>query len=324
MSKKITIFGGGTGSFVILSGLKEYHLDLAAIVTMMDSGGSTGRLRDQLEVLPPGDLRQCLVALSDAPLLWRKLFSYRFTGGDLIGHNFGNIFLSVLEKITGNYHEVVKTVSHVLKTKGQVIPVTLAKTHLCAQYTSGRLIKQESRIEENKEAKGRISRVYLDPKVKANPEAIVRILHSDFLVFGPGDLYTSIIPTLLAEGIQRAVFKTNANIIFNMNLMTKLGQTSDYKASDHIEGLERYLGRPVDTVILNHGKIDKDILKYYLSCREIPVSNDLKQKGTRAKIISADLIDRKPYRSEKGDRLIRSIVRHDQKKLARLLYSLFI
>jgi len=132
--KKITVIGGGTGTFVVLSGLKKYPLDLSVVVTMMDSGGSTGRLRDQLGILPPGDLRQCLVALSDAPLLWRKLFLYRFEKGDLEGHNFGNIFLAALEKVSSNYDEAIETVSYVLKTMGKVIPVTLNKLHLVAEY----------------------------------------------------------------------------------------------------------------------------------------------------------------------------------------------
>src|SRR3990170_6535930 len=129
--KKITVIGGGTGTFVVLSGLKHYSVDLGVVVTMMDSGGSTGRLRDQLGILPPGDLRQCLVALSEAPLLWRRLFLYRFESGDFAGHNFGNLFLSALEKVCSSYGEVIETVSFVLKTKGQVIPVTFDKTNVC-------------------------------------------------------------------------------------------------------------------------------------------------------------------------------------------------
>ena len=136
--KKITVIGGGTGTFVVLSGLKNFQLDLSVVVSMMDSGGSTGRLRDQLGILPPGDLRQCLVALSDAPILWRKLFLYRFEKGDLKGHNFGNIFLAALEKVSRSYDEAIETVAYVLKTKGKVIPVTLNKLHLVAEYENGK------------------------------------------------------------------------------------------------------------------------------------------------------------------------------------------
>ena len=159
--KKITVIGGGTGSYVVLTALKTLPLDLAAIVTMMDSGGSTGRLRDQLGVLPPGDLRQCLVALSEAPELWRKLFLYRFENGDLKGHNFGNLFLSALEKVSEDYNTVLDTVSYVLKTKGKVIPVTFDKTHLCVQYESGTIIKGEGNIDENNPEMSRIVRASL-------------------------------------------------------------------------------------------------------------------------------------------------------------------
>src|SRR3990170_3093431 len=161
--KKVTVIGGGTGTFVVLSGLKDEKLDLSVVVSMMDSGGSTGRLRDQLGVLPPGDLRQCLVALSEAPLLWRRLFLYRFESGDFAGHNFGNLFLSALEKVCSSYDEVINTASFVLKTKGKVIPVTFDNTNLCVQYKSGVSVKGESRIEENINESSAIQKAYLEP-----------------------------------------------------------------------------------------------------------------------------------------------------------------
>ncbi len=207
--KKITVLGGGTGTYVVLTGLKKYPLDLGVIVTMMDSGGSTGRLRDQLGVLPPGDLRQCLVALSEAPELWRKLFLYRFERGDFKGHNFGNIFLSALEKVSSNYEEVLDTVNYVLKTKGQIIPVTFSQTQLCVKYESGKVIKGEGKIDQNNPEKTKIINAYLEPKVKVNQKAIERIINSDYIVIGPGDLYTSIIPILLVSDIQKALKKTS-------------------------------------------------------------------------------------------------------------------
>src|SRR3989344_3042052 len=144
--KKVTVIGGGTGTFVVLSGLRDYPLKLSVIVSMMDSGGSNGKLRDQLGVLPPGDIRQCLVALSSAPKLWRELFLYRFEKGDLAGHNFGNILLAALEKNTGNYTEVIDWASKVLGTVGSVIPVTLKKSHLCVKFDTGEVLKTEGRI----------------------------------------------------------------------------------------------------------------------------------------------------------------------------------
>ncbi len=318
--KKVTVIGGGTGTFVVLSGLKKYPLDLGVIVSMMDSGGSTGKLRDQLGVLPPGDLRQCLVALSEAPMLWRKLFLYRFENGDLGGHNFGNIFISALEKVSKNYSEVVKTAAYVLKTKGQVIPVTFEKTHLCVEYENGKFLKGEGNIDENHLEISRIKNAYLDPDVNANPEAIERIMKSDFIIVGPGDLYTSIIPVLLTNGIKNAIKKSRAKIIYILNLMTKSGQTVGYRASDHVNDLKRYLGCDINIVVANKGRIPASVVNWYESQHEHVVANDLPQA------IEADMVDRKIFmksnREKIADPLVRSIIRHNPQKLAKILLKI--
>lgn len=319
--KKITVIGGGTGTFVVLSGLKKYPLDLSVVVTMMDSGGSTGRLRDQLGILPPGDLRQCLVALSEAPALWRKLFLYRFEKGDLGGHNFGNIFLAALEKVSGSYNEAIDTASYVLKTKGKVIPVTHNKLHLVAQYANGNKITGEGLIDENHLEKSRITNAYLEPKGKANPKAIENIEGADFIVIGPGDLYTSIIPVLLVDDVRQAIEKSKAKIIYIMNLMTKSGQTTNYKASDHIMDLNHYLGRQPDYVLINNGKISPNILAIYNRYNETKVENDLNKNGY--KILEVDLVDNKKIEKNSSDVLYRSILRHDSKKVALELKKIF-
>jgi len=319
--KKITVIGGGTGTFVVLSGLKKYPLDLSVVVTMMDSGGSTGRLRDQLGILPPGDLRQCLVALSDAPALWRKLFLYRFEKGDLQGHNFGNIFLAALEKVSSSYDEAIDTVSYVLKTKGKVIPVTHNKLHLVAQYESGNTITGEGLIDENHSEKSRIVNAYLEPKGKANPKAIKSIEEANFIVIGPGDLYTSIIPVLLVSGVKESIKKGKAKIVYIMNLMTKSGQTSNYKASDHISDLSRYLGRQPDYVLINNGSISTDILESYRLYNEVKIKNDLDKNGY--KILETDLVDNKKIEKSRSDILYRSILRHDSEKVAEVLKKIF-
>src|SRR3989344_4575711 len=208
--KKVVVIGGGTGTYVVLSGLKKYDLELSAIVSMMDSGGSTGRLRDQLGVLPPGDLRQCLVSLSDASDLWRRLFLYRFKSGDLKGHNFGNIFLTALEKTTSDYNEVVNTASYILKTRGKVIPVTFDKTHLCVTYMDGETIKSEELIDNATHKQSVINKAFLTPPAKANQQAIIAILNADFIVIGPGDLYTSLIPNFVVDGIKKSLQKSSA------------------------------------------------------------------------------------------------------------------
>lgn len=319
--KKVTVIGGGTGTFVVLSGLKNYPIDLSVVVSMMDSGGSTGRLRDQLGILPPGDLRQCLVALSDAPVLWRKLFLYRFEKGDLEGHNFGNIFLAALEKVSNSYNEAIDTVSYVLKTKGKVIPVTYDKVHLVAEYENGKKITGEGLIDENHAEKTRIKKIYLEPQGKANPKAIKSIEESDFIVIGPGDLYTSIISVLLVDGVKEALKRSKAKIVYIMNLMTKSGQTTNYKASDHLKDLSVYLGSQPDYVLINNGDISTDILKSYKRYNEVKVENDLDKNGYQ--IIEKDLIDNKKIEKSTADILYRSILRHDSEKIAKELKKIF-
>ncbi len=318
--KKITVIGGGTGTFVVLSGLKEYDLDLGVIVTMMDSGGSTGRLRDQLGVLPPGDVRQCLVALSEASLLWRRLFLYRFEKGDLKGHNFGNIFLSALEKVCENYNEVLEAASYILRCKGEVIPVTFEKTNLVAEYSDGRVIKGEGKIDEQKDTNHYIKRLFLSPKVSANPQAIRRIKSSDFIVLGPGDLYTSILPNLLPDGIKEALKSSRAKFIYILNLMTKRGQTHHLTARGHVEEIERYLGRKLDKIVVNKGDILKEIKQWYEKHGEFEVKDDL---GKGKRVIREEIIDKKPARKSKADKLQRSILRHNPLKLASLLVKIF-
>ncbi|MCX7881333.1 MAG: YvcK family protein [Patescibacteria group bacterium] len=322
---KVTVIGGGTGTFVVLSGLKKYPLDLAVIVSVMDSGGSTGRLHNQLGILPPGDLRQCLVALSEASKLWRKLFLYRFDKGDLAGHNFGNIFLSALEKNTSSYQEVINIASYILKTKGKVIPVTYQKTDIVVQYKSGKIITGEGLIDKNFREKTKVVKTYLKPMVQANPEAIKRINDSDFILIGPGDFYTSLIPNLLVKGIKNAIKKSPAKIIFILNLFTKSGQTSNYKGSDHLKDISFYLGRQPDFIIVNNKKIPKKIINWYSKYSEKLVENDLVKFYPQEKIIKGDIIDSQEHHFSSSEKytspLVRSLLRHHPEKLAQLLYT---
>ncbi|BDQ04987.1 MAG: hypothetical protein KatS3mg084_0505 [Candidatus Dojkabacteria bacterium] len=319
--KKVTVLGGGTGTYVVLSGLKNYPLDLAVIVNMVDSGGSTGRLRDALKVLPPGDLRQCFLALSEISDLWRKLFLYRFDSGELKGHNFGNLFFAALEKVCSNYDEVIQAASSFFNIKGQVIPVTYENVHLVADYTDGKTIIGEGNIDENRSDDVIIQNVYLSSPVNATQKAIERILESEYIIIGPGDIYTSIIPVLLPLGIQEAFLKTRAKIIFIMNLMTKKGQTTNFTAQDHVDSVEKYLGRSIDCVLLNSESIPQDILDYYASHGEKTVKDDLDEK--KYTIIRKDILDNKPVKFDKNDILYRSLLRHDSQKLARVLFNIF-
>lgn len=320
--KKITVMGGGTGTFVVLSGLKQHDVDLGVIVNMMDSGGSTGRLRVQLGVLPPGDIRQCFVALSEAPDLWRRLFLYRFDGGDFAGHNFGNIFLSTLEKVSKNYDEVLDTASFVLKTKGKVLPVTHEKTHLCVEYANGTVVKGEADIDSDLHEQNTIKRAFLEPLVAAYPQSLQRIAESDMIVIGPGDLYTSIIPLFLVDGMKQALQETKAKIVYVVNLMTKSGQTNNYTAKDHIRDIEKYLGRAVDTVIMHKGELNEEIVNWYESHNEHTVIDDLKEDS---RVVYANIADNMPVVQNKADKIAayaRSILRHESSRLANTIMTL--
>ncbi len=314
--------GGGTGTFVVLSGLKQHNVDLGVIVNMMDSGGSTGRLRVQLGVLPPGDIRQCFVALSEAPDLWRRLFLYRFDNGDFAGHNFGNIFLSALEKVSVNYDEVLETASFVLKTKGKVLPVTHEKTHLCVEYVDGAIVKGEANIDSNFHEQNIIKKAFLEPSVAAYPPALQRIGESDLIVIGPGDLYTSIIPLFLVEGVREALQTTKAKLVYVVNLMTKSGQTNNYTAKDHVHDIEQYLGKQIDTIIVHKGSLNESIVEWYESHHEHPVQDDL---ADDSRVIRSNVADNTPVEQNTADKIssyARSILRHDSIRLAKAVMQL--
>jgi len=348
--KKLTVIGGGTGTFVALTGLKKYPLELSAIVTMMDSGGSSGRLRDELGVLPPGDIRQCLVALAKSSKLLRSMFNYRFEEGGLMGHTFGNIFLSTLEKTmfnyrfeegglmghtfgniflstlektTGSMKKAIDEVGKILQITGRVVPVTFEKSDLCVELVDGRIIKGETHIDvaDKLDKRAKIKEAFLSPQVPANEDAIETILNSDYIIIGPGDLYTSIVPNLLVKGIAKALFSTRAKIIFVLNLMTKSGQTTNYKATDHLFDLEKYLRRnTVDLVLINSKFPGKRALDWYSEYGEVPVEDDFPKNDPR--IVRKNLINSFLITKPEGDLLKRSIIRHSPAKLADEVFSI--
>jgi len=321
---KIVTIGGGTGSFVVLSGLKNYDLDISAIVTTMDSGGSTGKLRDQLGVLPPGDLRQALVALSEAPEIWRKLFLYRFDNGDLKGHNFGNIFLSAIEKMTSSNQEAIDRASDLLQTCGRVIPITFKKSTLCAKYEDGSVVEGEANIEKSIKKGIKIESMFLKPKVVMNLEAKRVLERADYIILGPGDLYTSIIPNLLVVGMRETLKLLSAKKIFVINLMTKVGQTEGFKVSNFVNELEKYTGEGfLDYIIVNSKKPPRKLLARYESVdKTILVENDLKRYYREAQVIKGGLLSKERFKIAKSDGLKRSLIRHDPNKLAEVLFKI--
>ncbi|MCL4354863.1 YvcK family protein [Patescibacteria group bacterium] len=323
-NKKIVVIGGGTGTFSALRGLKKFPVDLTAVVTMMDSGGSSGRLRDELGVLPPGDIRQCLVALSSSSTLMRNLFNYRFPKGDLAGHTFGNIFLSALEKTTGDFKKALTETGKILRINGKVVPVTFKKSNLCVKLADGTTMVGEKHIDvsEGQRKRPKIIKAFLKPKAEANEDALSELEQADFILIGPGDLYTSIIPNLLVDGVIEAIKKTKAKKIFVLNLMTKCGQTTKYKASDHVRDLEQYLGSNVlDMILVNKKNPSDKTLKWYKRFSEEVVIDDL-QENDKYKIIKKNLIKDVLIKQDKADKYRRSIIRHDPQKLAKAVIDL--
>lgn len=322
--KNVVVIGGGTGTYVVLSALKNYPVNLTAVVSMMDSGGSTGRLRDQYGVLPPGDIRQALVALSEESKIWRELFTYRFAGGDLDGHNFGNIFLATIEKISKSLPKAITLSQKLLKTKGSVLPASLDKTQLHAKLEDGTVISGEHQIDEigNKWEfpVKRIVKIWSAPKAKLNPQVRLALQKADFIILGPGDLYTSLLPNFLVTGMSECVVKSLAQKIFVVNLMTKRGQTDDFKASDFIVELKKYIrGLKLDFILVNKGKIQKPIADWYAKTAEVePVINDLKDTR-QTKIITANIVSKSVYGKTISDRIQRSLIRHDPEKLGKAL-----
>lgn len=315
--KRIVVLGGGTGSYTVLSGLKKYPVSLTAVVSMADDGGSTGQLRDELGVLPPGDVRQCLVALSASDRLMRALISYRFTNGGLKGHSFGNILLSALEKTTGSFDKAVEKASEILRLEGSVLPATLEKTRLIA-HTPKRVYKGEKEVTDA-DLRG-LTKLCLRPKAKANPKALRAIKEADLVVIGPGNFFCSLLPVLLIDGIAEAVCQSRATKVYLCNLMTVKKQTEGWGVRDFTSQIESYLGCEVDYVMYNKKTPTEMMVRTYAAKGERPVA--VAEKLETRKFRGADLISKKMEERQKGDAIKRSLVRHNSGKLARLLLGL--
>jgi uncharacterized cofD-like protein len=321
---KIVMIGGGTGSFTLLSGLKHYIGDITALVNMADDGGSTGQLRDELGTLPPGDVRQCLVALSNSPKV-RELFNYRFEEGSLKGHAFGNLFLTALEKMTGNFAEAVELASEVLRISGSVEPITLTNVKLCMYTPKDKKIVGEHKIWGLKFKNSR-PKLWLEPKAKFNPKARQAILEADMIVVAPGDLYGSLAPALIVPGMAKALKKSKAKKVYVCNLVTKPGHTDGFKVHDFAEEIERFAGDCfLDYVVFNTAKPDENLMQKYANDGEyaVDIENEpLKAAHYIAK--GADIIsDTIPAKRKKADPIARTLIRHDPTKVAKQLMKIY-
>ena len=280
-SPKIVVIGGGIGSSTVLKGLRKFDVQLSAVVTMFDSGGSSGRLGREFGYPPFGDLRQCLVALSDDAddtKALRQALQFRF-GGDngLSGHSVGNLLMAGLMSQSDDLNEAVEEIAKMLRVQGRVIPVTSERAELCAELENGETIRGESNIDARLESLPRISRVFLVPDVDAGSNAIDAILEADAIVLGPGDLYTSIIPNLLANGITQALAESGATKIYVCNLMTKRGETDGYNAADFVKEISAYIGSAsLDWVLVNTGMPEYEIEAAYKAELAFPVKADLR------------------------------------------------
>lgn len=310
-SSFITI-GGGTGLSSVLRGLKKYTSNITAVVVVSDDGGSSGRLRKDRGLLPPGDIRNCLVALADDDLMLSELFQYRFTaGGELSGHSFGNLFLAALTDVAGDFDKAIQLSSKILAIRGKVLPGTLSQTSLCAEFTDGTIVEGESEITE---ARKKVRRVWLSPSdCEPMPEVLKAIRHADAIILGPGSLYTSVMPNLLVRGVVDALAETPALRIYVCNVMTQPGETDGYTAADHLKAIFKHAGRRIVDVALVNSEVPTKLLDRYEAEGAFPVEPDvdeIRRMGVRP--VAASLINET------------DLVRHDSERLAEVIQKLMI
>lgn len=310
---RVVALGGGTGLSTLLQGIKSFTSNITAIVTVTDTGGSSGRLRDEMDVLPPGDIRNCLVALADAEPLIRTLFQYRFEEGDgLTGHSFGNLFITALSKVTGDFEEAIRASSKVLAIRGRVMPSTVEKVTLEGEFMDGTTVEGETKItEQHKPLRG----IRLKPaQASATPETLDAIENADLIILGPGSLYTSILPNLLIREIREAILKSEAHKFFIINIMTQPGETDGFSAYDHLRVLTEHTDpRLVDTCVVNVHPVPQSMIQKY------------REKEADLAHLDLDLIREKGYEVLEGSVLkVDGQVRHDPVALARLVFDHYL
>lgn len=323
---KIVVIGGGTGSFTLLSTLKNLTPEITALVNMADDGGSTGVLRDELGVLPPGDVRQCLVALSDSSHTLRELFNYRFPEGTFSGHSFGNLFLSAVEKMGGSFAGAVDLASEVLNITGRVLPISLEECRLVLELADGTKVHGESAIGETQFGLNDQPKLSLARPAQANPAAIKAIEAADIVVIAPGDLYRSLAPTFLVGGITKALMETKAKVVFVANLVNKPVHTNGFYVHDYASELERIAaGQFIDFVLYNTDEPTQKILDAYSVEGEYPVKIDPRfLKNAHYVAIGGKFLSRHPqHRNENDSFILRSLIRHNADSVCRALMRIY-
>lgn len=328
--KNVVCIGGGTGSYVVLSGLKKYTKP-TAIVSMADSGGSAKKERDEWGLLPVSDVRKALLALAETENgderlhTIRALFNYRFSDGvGVSGMTFGNLLLVALTNVLGSQEEAIQEASRLLNVCGGILPVTYEQSNLVVKYSDGTEIVGEHVLDQFLQKypqKGdvRVEDFYLLPSAKSNPRAVEAIEQADLIVFPPGDLYGSILANVAVDGVREAICNAGAKKVYVVNLVTKFGQTTGFKASNHVQEVEKYLGYKLDHILINSVPLPEGVLSRYEEEKSFPVEDDL---GDDPRAIRADLLAEELPEEQEGDKLKRSLVRHDPAKLASALVNL--
>ncbi|SHH20843.1 gluconeogenesis factor YvcK family protein [Desulforamulus hydrothermalis] len=307
---KVVAIGGGTGLSCLLKGIKEYTSNITAIVTVTDDGGSSGRLREDMGILPPGDIRNCLVALADKESLMEEVLQYRFDSGQLAGHNLGNLLLAGLHNVSGGFDGAVRALSKVLAIRGQVLPVTLENVVLGAELADRALVYGECNISASRTP---IKRVFLQPaRCRPLPEALAAIQEADLIILGPGSLYTSVIPNLLVQGMAEAISNSPAPKLYICNIMTQPGETQGYTAADHVQAIFDHVGPLVDLVLVNCEPIPGRLLKKYRDKGAAPVKVD------SAALAKLGVQIRYKYLVQHSN-----LVRHQPEKLARAVMEIY-
>jgi uncharacterized cofD-like protein len=317
--KKVVTIGGGTGSFNLLSGLKQYPLDLTSIVTTFDSGGSTGVLRDEFGTLPAGDVRRALVALAPEreDQFLRELFQVRFEapGSSLHNHSFGNLFLLAAERVTNSKEEGIKEIAKLFSLKGRVLPISTDNAHLCVGLENGEVIKEEANIDDPKhDGSIKVIKAWLEPEAALHQEAKEAIVFADYIIFGPGDLYTSIVANTLVSGFRDALKESSAKTIFVSNIMSKWGETHGMEAHSYAETLLSYIGREkFDAVFVNEGSIDEEMrTRYKEQHKEMVILDKQKMEACADTIVSKDFMSHADVARHNSEKTAAAIVAYIQ------------